>query len=174
MALFGESRDISLIRHLNRELLNRIIEQKVGYYKINIEKSKSNLYGESLEKFFNEPVLINCLIDRGDTKFVDDSMGTVNSERKITVRFLRDDLAGLEVTNFDGESYKIFPEVGDIILWNEDFYEVDNVNENQLFVGKDPSYAYNESIENFGTSLSIEVECHYVNPEKLNIKKQRL
>ena len=68
MALYGANRDVSLFRHLNRELLNNIIEQKVGYYKINLEKSQANIYGESSKKYYNDPVLINCLIERGDTE----------------------------------------------------------------------------------------------------------
>ena len=40
MALYGANRDISLFRHLNRELLNNIIEQKVGYYKIILDNKK--------------------------------------------------------------------------------------------------------------------------------------
>lgn len=173
MPLFGESRDISLFRHINRELLNRIIEQKVGYYKIDLEKTESNIYGESTNKYYNNPVLINCLIERGDTMF-ENNLDNVDSKRNINVRFLRDDLAGIEVNSFDGESYNIVPEVGDIILWNEDFYEIHNINENQLFVGKDPNYSYDQDVNNFGTSLSIIVECHYVRPEKLNLKQQRL
>ena len=37
-ALFGESRDISLFRHVSREIINQIIEQKVGYYQIVLDK----------------------------------------------------------------------------------------------------------------------------------------
>jgi hypothetical protein len=174
MALYGEQRDISLFRHLNRELLNRIIEQKVGYYKINLNETNSNIYGESTEKFYNSPVLANCLIERGDTSFVDDPMGTVTSNRTIVVRFFRDDLAGIEVTDFDGNTYNILPEIGDIMLWNEDYFEIDNINENQLFVGKDPIYSYDPTVNNFGTSLSIICSAHHVRPEKLGLKKERL
>ena len=65
MSLFGTSRDASLIRHINRELINNIIEQQVGYYKIDLAKTTSNIYGESNgQKIFFNPVLINCLIER--------------------------------------------------------------------------------------------------------------
>ena len=35
MALYGGQRDISLFRHVNRELIGDIISQEVVYYKLN-------------------------------------------------------------------------------------------------------------------------------------------
>lgn len=172
MPLFGGKRDISLFRHLNRELLNKIIEQKVGYYVLDLDKTKSNIYGESTEKFYKDPVLINCLIERGDREASNGDIG-IDIDRKIVVRFLRDDLAGLDITT-NGFNYNIVPAIGDIILWNENYYEIDNVNENQLFVGKDPSYSYDSTTNGFGTSLSIIVTAIYVRPERFNLKQQRL
>ena len=57
---------------------------------------------------------------------------------------------------------------------DEDYYEIDNLVENQLFVGKDPSYPYSDTVDDFGTSLSIIVECHYTRPERIGLKEQRL
>ena len=178
MSLFGENRDISLFRHLNRELLNNIIEQKVGYYKIILDRTTPNIYGEAPIKHYNDPVLINCLIERGDTEAKTDDMG-MDITRRIKCRFLRDDLAGIDLStelNPDGKgfTYNIVPEVGDVILWNNDYYEVNNVNENQLIVGKDPSYSYSSNTDSFGSSWSIIVDCFYINPEKLGINRERL
>lgn len=179
MALYGYSRDISFIRHINRELINNIIEQKVGYYKIILDKTSSNIYGESNGfKSYNEPILINCLIERNDQVTSTDELGQ-DVNRDIKFRFLRDDLAGLnlstEQTNdIKGFTYNIVPEIGDIILWNENYYEVDAVVENQLFVGKDPAYSYSENTTDFGNSLSIILSTHYTRPEKLGLKNERL
>ena len=178
MSLFGGNRDISLFRHVNRELMNNIIEQKVGYYKIVLDRSPSNMYGESLQKTYNDPVLINCLIERGDTNPLTNDFG-MDVTRNIKCRFLRDDLTGLDLSNevgADGRgfTYNIYPEVGDIVMWNNDYYEVNNVNENQLIVGKDPSYSYSDNTTGFGSSWSIIVECFYIRPEKLGISQERL
>jgi hypothetical protein len=178
MSLFGGNRDISLFRHVNRELMNNIIEQKVGYYKIVLDRSPSNMYGESLQKTYNDPVLINCLIERGDTNPLTNDFG-MDITRNIKCRFLRDDLTGLDLSNevgADGRgfTYNIYPEVGDIVMWNNDYYEVNNVNENQLIVGKDPSYSYSDNTTDFGSSWSIIVECFYIRPEKLGISQERL
>lgn len=179
MSLFGTSRDASLIRHLNRELINNIIEQQVGYYKISLEKTKTNVYGESNgTKIFYDPVLVNCLIERTPPNWTTDSFGPdVNQD--ITFRFLRDDLAGLDLSielaeGGKGFQYGIYPEVGDIVLWNNDYYELDTVIENQLFIGKDPSYSYSTDNDDFGLSLSIICKGHYTRAEKLGITQDRL
>jgi len=178
MSLYGENRDISLFRHLNRELLNNIIETKVGYYKIILDKTTPNLYGESTKKSFNDPVLINCLIERGDTTPLTNEFG-MDVTRNMKFRFLRDDLAGIDLSselNADGKgfTYNIVPEVGDVVLWNNDYYEINNINENQLIVGKDPSYSYSSNTDSFGSSWSLILEGFYIRPEKLGIAKERL
>lgn len=189
MALYGGSRDISFIRHINRELINNIIEQKVGYYKLSLDKTNSNIYGENNgQKSYNDPVLLNCLIERNEQVTNVDEISDVN--RNMIFKFLRDDLAGLYLStefndtyNIDGTinsndtkgfNYNIVPEIGDIILWNEDYYEVDSIVENQLIVGKDSSYSYSENTIDFGNSLSIILSAHYTRPEKLGIGVKRL
>ena len=56
MALYGTQRDISLFRHLNRELMGDIITQQCAFYKFKIEETKVNLYGEAAEeKYYMGP-----------------------------------------------------------------------------------------------------------------------
>ena len=162
MALFGGSRDISLFRHINKELINNIIQQSVGYYKINLDKTSSNLYGESLIKSYNNPVLVNCLIERTAQEWSETEFGT-DVTRAITVRFLRDILVDIQLV----------PEVGDVMLWQENYYELSGIVENQFVVGKDPSYAYDDT-NDFGSSISIIVTAQYIRPEKLGLKQERL
>jgi len=163
MALYGRSKDILLFQGLNTELLHRIIEQQVGYYKPVLDNTPSNIYGEAQNKTWLGPVLIKCLLDRNDQTSQNDDFG-VDINRPLTVRFFRKDLVDANVV----------PEIGDAVLWNEDYYEVDNVIENQLFVGKDPSYPYSDTVDDFGSSLSIILECHYTRPERLGIKEERM
>jgi hypothetical protein len=165
MAYFGRSRDINMFSNINNELLGQVIEQKVGYYQVILDETPPNIYGESLTKRYNGPVLINCLLERGDTEPITDNFG-MDFERKLVVRFFRPHLITAQVE----------PSVGDVILWNEDYYEVNNVNENQLVVGKDPDYAYEnaDGVPDTGTSLSIILECFYTRPEKVGIRENRL
>jgi hypothetical protein len=162
MALFGGSRDISLFRHINKELINNIIQQSVGYYKIALDKTTSNLYGESLQKTYNDPILVNCLIERTPPTWSETEFGS-DIAQDITVRFLRDILVDINLV----------PEVGDVMLWQENYYEISGTIENQLVVGKDPSYAYDDTTD-FGSSISIIVNAQYIRPEKLGIKQERL
>ena len=163
MALYGKNRDILLFQGLNTELLHKIIEQQVGYYKPVLDNTPANLYGEAQNKTWLGPVLIKCLLDRGEQEVANDDFG-VDRNRTLNVRFFRKDLVDANVV----------PEIGDAILWNEDYYEVDNLVENQLFVGKDPSYPYSDTVDNFGSSHSIILECHYTRPERLGIKEERI
>lgn len=179
MSLFGGNRDISLFRHLNRELLNNIIEQKVGYYKIILDKTNTNLYGESSgKKYFYDPVLINCLIERADKQATIDEFG-YDFTKNLVFKFLRDDLAGIDLSTElgpDGKGFAhgIVPEVGDIVLFNDDYYEIDSIVENQFIVGKNPDYSYSDSTDNFGSSWSIICSGHYTRPEKWGITQERL
>ena len=163
MALFGSAKDILTFTGMAREVMENIVSQAIGYYKYKVDQVDVNVYGEGMNKYFIGPVLLNCLIDRGDFEPVKDDFG-VNVERKNTFRFLKYHLI----------QANIFPEPGDIIMYNEDYYHVDNVNENQLIVGKDPDYSYENGLNNFGTSFSILLETHLSSQEPLGITKNRL
>ena len=169
MALFGSSRDISMFRYVNRELLGDVITQQCALYKYILDKTKVNMYGEaSGGKFFDGPILLNALITVNDNKTPIDDFGA-NFDWSIDVAFLRDDLV-------DANAH---PEVGDIILYQESYFEIDNTNETQYFAGKNPDFPYNQNplnpgLENFGYNVSITCTTHYVPADRVNIIKTRL
>lgn len=163
MALFGSVRDAAMQLGVAAELVNNVVSQAIGYYKVVLPATPPNMYGEAVVKDYIGPVLLNCLIERGDYTMVIDNFGP-DSRREVGFRFLKVDL----------EAANVVPEVGDIIMYNQGYYEVDNVNENQLFLGKDPNYAYSEGLENFGASISIILSTHLTSPERLGIEQQRL
>ena len=66
------------------------------------------------------------------------------------------------------------PEIGDIVMWSENYYEVDNVTENQLFLGKDNAYSLTDYGSNFGASVSLILECHLTRSSKVAIVKDRI
>ena len=65
MAMFARQRDVSLVRHLNREVMGNIITQQCALYQFKLEETKVNIYGEAADsKFFNGPFLFNVLLNR--------------------------------------------------------------------------------------------------------------
>ena len=161
--MFGRQRDVQLFNSVNQELIHDIIEQLVGYYKVVLNETPSNLYGEQQNKTYMGPVLLPCLLVRGGTTSETDQMGP-DTFRELEVRLWRDDCI----------SANVVPEIGDIVLWNNLYFEVDNVNENQLVVGKDPSYPYSEDVVEFGDSLSFILTFHFTRPEIPGIEQTRL
>jgi len=169
MALYGSSRDVSLFRHLNRELMWDIISQQCVVYQLKTAETRVNIYGESSgAKFYNAPVIFNVLIERGDITNKYDDFG-VSYDKPSTFRFLRDDLIDANVVMA----------VGDIVMWHEAYWEINNVSDNQLVVGKDPDYPYKENplnpdLENFGSNLSVICTAHYVPADRVGITRERV
>jgi hypothetical protein len=66
------------------------------------------------------------------------------------------------------------PAIGDIVMWLENYYEIDNIIENQLFLGKDNAYSLTEYGHNFGASVSLIFECHLTRGDKVGIVRERI
>jgi len=170
MALYGGARDISLFQKVNRELMGNIITQQCVYYQLRLNETKVNMYGEAAgARYYKEPVIFNALIERGDQEYPDDDILGVNFNRSLDFKFFREDLIDADVV----------PEVGDIIMYYEGYYEVDSTVGNQYFVGKDPRYPYNTNplnpgLENFGANISIICKTHYTPADKVQITKERI
>ena len=125
MALFGKSRDISLFHHINSELLKDIIQTEVAYYKFALEQTETNVYGEAPGKNYFEPLKISCLIERSDQSWSSDEFGSdVNQSHDF--RFLKNELITIN----------LIPEVGDLLLFRNNFFEIDGRTENQLIMGR--------------------------------------
>lgn len=162
MALYGGRRDTAFKRLINRSFINRTVSQEVGYYKLSIAETVYDIYGDSKAKMYFEPVLLTCIVDRLPQIAEEDVYGS-STIRNMNFNFLRDDLVDLALV----------PEKGDIIMWNESYFEVGNVVQDQLAVGKDPDYALEAILDSFGNSLSIICECHLTHVNRLNIVQSR-
>ena len=196
MALYGGARDVSMFRRVNRELMGNIISQEIIYYKYKVGETKTNMYGEAFEgRNFADPVMLFALVEIGGTESPVSDLG-VDFSWPLTVRLLRDDLLSkLNPANL-GQGFGTFqqnpsvtygaelhPEVGDIIGFQNGYWEVDNTNQTQFFVGKDPQYPYydadgnnplNPGLEDFGYNVDVELICHYVPSDRVNIILSRM
>lgn len=168
MALFGGSRDISMFRHVSRELMQNIISQQCALYQIRLEETVFNMYGEAAsEKFYNGPFLLYCLIDLPDQGQPTNEEG-VTWEWAPTFKFLRDDLVEANVS----------PQIGDIIFYEEVYYEIHATNEMQYFVGKNPDYPnppnpLEPNLADFGYNVSIVCNTHYIPADRVGLSKER-
>ena len=158
MALFGGSRDINLFHTINSELLKDIIQTEVAYYKFALEQTTSNVYGESMGKNYYEPMKLSCLINRQDQSWSSDAFGS-DVTQTVDFNFYKKQLVDLN----------LLVEVGDIILYRNNFYEIDSRIENQLFMGRDKDYAISLETVDHGGSFSVLASAHLSRVEKLNL-----
>tara|TARA_R110000744_G_scaffold46139_2_gene102187 strand:- start:6031 stop:6636 length:606 start_codon:yes stop_codon:yes gene_type:complete len=186
MALFGGDRDVALIRTVNRELLNNIVDTTIDIFKISLYDTKANLYGEALNKIYKPGVRVASLITHEDQSWSSDEFGP-DMTQTAQFAFLKYELQ---------EIADVVLEVGDVIAWDEKYWEIDGVAENQYFMGKnnatttakedrtigdmaigDPAYGTPLQIggyqEVFGASLSIIVNTHQSRRSKLKIEEIR-
>ena len=121
MALFGGDRDVALVRTVNRELLNNIVDTTIDIFKISLYDTKSNLYGESINKIYKPGVRVASLITHEDQAWSTDEFGP-DMNQTATFAFLKYELETVA---------DVVLEVGDVIAWDEKYWEVDGVVENQ-------------------------------------------
>ena len=195
MALFGQARDISMFRYVNRELMGNIISQQAAFYKLRLNQTNFNMYGEAAEqKYYDGPILLYTLIDLPDQEFPTDDLG-VSFNWKPTFKFLRDDLLD-KLKDYNEDTIygaNLVPQVGDVILYETSYYEVINTNAAQYFVGKDPDYPnspqpsnppgatyplpsplWNPGLDEFGYNVSIICQTAYIPADKVGITFERM
>ena len=125
MARFNLDRDIRFFRDISRELVDSVIRTTVVLYKLIIDESGTNLYGESLRKSYYQGVETTALIEREDTSVNYEGFGS-DQGQNVEFRFNR----------FTLEENGFYPEIGDIIYHNDAYFEIDNVREDQLIGGQ--------------------------------------
>jgi hypothetical protein len=125
MARFALGRDIRFFEGISRELVDAVVTTAVVLYKLIIEDSKTNLYGESLSKTYYQGMECNAMIQRDETQANYEGFGA-DSSQNVECRF----------NKFTLEDKNFYPEIGDIIFHNNGYFEIDNVREEQLIGGR--------------------------------------
>ena len=130
---FIPQKEFDLINVMNEELIDELVGQSVDIYKVNVEKTDENLYGESTTKYYDIGFRVNCLIDFTEPEIIQDDFGPdLNSS--ITMYFQRE--------NLSSGSLNFYPEMGDIVDWNNFYWEINGTTEPQLFAGH-PNFKHN-------------------------------
>ena len=152
------AKDLATIEKFNRELLGEpnisddgIIDQFVILYRVSVYETETNMYGEASEgKVYKQGVKLPCIVDASDFDFNYDDFGPDNRQ-SVSFAFQRAYLVEVDLR----------PEIGDIMKWNDGYFEVDKFNENQLIGG------------NFDNSHSIVVSANLVRRPTVNLEEYR-
>lgn len=127
MPRFALQRDINFFKGISAELVDDVITTVVTLFKLIVEESKTNLYGESLSKTYYTGVESTCIIEREDTAVTYEGFGN-DANQSVQFRFNR----------FTLEEKGFYPEIGDLIYHNNAYFEIDNVRDvDQLIAGQD-------------------------------------
>ena len=149
MPKFLSNRDVSFFKSIARELVDDVIQVAVVLYKINQYETKVNIYGESVNKTWYPGVEIYALADKEPENVQYEGFGPDNTQ-SITFKFDRHTC----------EEKGIYPEIGDIVYFDNSYYEIDNTNEIQ-FVGGQPD-----------NNFSIVATTFMVSKSSLNIEER--
>ena len=123
---FIPQKEFDLINQMNEELIDEIVGQSVDIYKVNVERTEDNLYGESTTKYYDVGFRVNCLILYNEPEIQQDDFGA-DTNADIEMYFQRENLAS--------GSLNFYPEIGDIVDWNDYYWEINGTTEPQLFAG---------------------------------------
>ena len=121
---FVPQKEIDYIDAVNEELIDEIIGQTVDIYQVEVDETDTNLYGESSTKYFSSAFRVNCLISFEDPEITLDELGSDYNAR-IEMYFHRTTLS----------EAGFYPEIGDIVDWNNHYFEINGTTEPQLIAG---------------------------------------
>jgi hypothetical protein len=113
--LFLGVRELNFISDITKEIIKDVVGQKIVYYPISEVRTKTHeVYNEALKKIYDNPIIIDCLVDNNfqtDTKI--DKFG-IDAQYKIEVFIQHRDLVekGISVN------------IGDFFSFSDIFYEV--------------------------------------------------
>ena len=130
---FIPQKEFDLINSMNEELIDELVGQSVDIYKVNVERTNENVYGESTTKYYEVGFRVNCLIMYNEPEIIQDEFGADNNS-SIEMYFQRENLAS--------GSLNFYPEAGDIVDWNDIYWEINGTTEPQLFAGH-PNFKHN-------------------------------
>jgi len=146
---FIPSKEIRMIDSMNEELIDEIVGQSVDIYKVNINNTEENVYGESSTKVFDTGFRVNCLILFNEPEMILEDYGS-DLGANIEMYFQRNNLAS--------GSLNFYPEIGDIVDWNNFYWEIGSVTEPQLIAGH-PGYSHSiKTIAHRSRLSSLQIE----------------
>lgn len=143
----------------------------VAYYKANLDQTKRNIYGESMEKWFYQPFLIKCTIERNADTIKDEMFGPdIDRVVKLTIPRVawENGNAGLI------QGANVLPEIGDIVYdrSTERYYEVHNIIHDYIPINA--NITTGQSICPQAELVTFNIECHQTRVSRLNLSPYKV
>ena len=165
MPLFGSRKDARLINSITKELFHKYISNEIEVFKLALPETEINLYNESDKKVYYQPIRLFANITKDEASFNDVDTG-MDLTQTVKFALLRDDLIEKSIVISEG----------DIIKFDNRYYEVDNAFNTQYFMGRnDESHLI--TVENrdrgFGKNISVVVQTHLTRISQLNLVQVR-
>jgi hypothetical protein len=184
MPKFFNAKDLDFIKTISEEVVDYLVEQAVVLFKVSVGETKTNLYGESLGKVWRAPSTLMAIVDREPINIVYEGFGA-DRQGTIEFRFNRQrireesyavpkvrDINGTLIPTEAIQNLTVgYPEVGDVILYDEIYYEIDNVREPQ-WIGGSPEIYDKEKGEFADASNTLIAACHMVRRSQVQIENR--
>ena len=161
MPLYNSKRDAGFLLGVNREILHAYSSVEVAVYKLDLQTTQINIYEESTNKTYKPPVRVFALIQQQSKEAAPSDFGA-DFTRPFSIGFLTADLINANLVM----------EEGDIVEYDDKYFQVDIVSETNYWSGRNPETMIGIQQDGWaehGYRISIQCQCHQTRLNELNI-----
>ena len=133
MSLFRSKKNIEYLKKKNKELVERVIGEKITYYAISKKFTKRNFYNEAKEKVWDPPIEIYALVRWKDQEMKTDKFGQ-DVVYAISFFPLLDTLNEINLS----------PKEGDFVEYDQKTFEITQISYPRQMLGKEAESFYLE------------------------------
>lgn len=126
---YFSARDYNLVHSFNSELYNDLIQTMCTLYKLSSDETTTNIYGEASSergKVYYPGKEVECLVEFSPSSTNYDEFGP-DKKKLVNFRFVERFMKQLN----------LYPETGDIIFWDNQFFELSNNIQEQYIGGQE-------------------------------------
>ena len=149
----------------------QFMKTDVAYYKADLSATKRNIYGESMEKWFYQPFLIKCTIERNPDTIKDEMFGPdIDKTAKLTIPRVAWEQGNAGLI----QGANVLPEIGDIIYdrSTERYYEIHNIIHD--YVPINANIGLGQSSCPQAELVTFNIEVHQTRVSRLNLSPYKV
>jgi hypothetical protein len=149
----------------------QFMKTDVAYYKHNLDQTKRNIYGESLEKWYYQPFLIKCTIERNPDIIKDEMFGPdIDKTAKLTIPRVAWEQGNAGLI----QGANVLPEIGDIIYdrSTERYYEIHNIIHDYVPINANIGLGQTSCPQ--AELVTFNIECHQTRVSRLNLSPYKV